>query len=130
MTKLFKDKYIFIILITAIISWIGFYIVILKINPEESTELALALFFSSLFIALTCTFTLLGYFLRLWFNKNEIYGNHTNIALRQGVLLSFCAIFCLLFLLLKVLTWWIGILLVSLITLVEFYFMSKEQQKN
>lgn len=125
MSKETKNKYILVILLTAITSWIGFYIVILKINPEESTEIALALFVASLFIALTCTFTLLGYYLRLWFHKNEIYSNHINISLRQGILLSLCAVFCLVFLLLHVLTWWIGILLVSIITLIEFYFMFK-----
>lgn len=125
--KTLKNKYIIFIAFTAIISWFGFYIVIQKINPEQSAETALVLFFSSLFIALTCSFALMGYFLRIWFTKNEVTVNNLNIALRQGVLLALCAIFCLIFLLLNTLTWWIGILLVSLITLLEFYFTSKEQ---
>jgi hypothetical protein len=127
MTKIAKNKYILIIFFTALFSWFGFYIVILKIDPEESTELGLGLFFSSLFVALTCTLTLIGYFLRIWFHKNEIFGNHINIALRQGILLSLCASLCLVFLLLNVLTWWIGFILVALITLLEFYFMSRTE---
>lgn len=120
------NKYILIIGVAALVSWLAFYMVLEALDPFQSTGLALAMFFISLFFALTSTFTICGFYLRMWVNKNEIYYNHINISLRQGILLSFIALGCLLFQLLGVLTWWSGLLLIGAITLVEFYIGAKE----
>lgn len=119
-------KYLISIGIAGLFSWAAFWVVIFKLDPYQSTALALFFFFLSLFFALTTTFTFIGFYVRKWFSKNEIYFRHINISLRQGALLSFCALGCLFFLLLGVLTWWNGLLLVVIITLLEFYFTSKE----
>ncbi len=120
------NKYLAIIATAGVISWIAWMVVLNKLDPFESTGLALALFFLSLFLALTCTFTVGGYYLRVWLNHNEIYFNHINIAFRQGVLLTLIATGCLIFQLLGVLTWWSGLLFIGAVTLIEFYFMAKE----
>lgn len=112
--------------IAAALSWSAWLVVITKLNPYESTGLALTLFFVSLFFALISTFTIVGFYLRKWLTNNELHFNFINISLRQGILLSFCAIGCLAFLLLGVLTWWDGLLLVAIITLVELYLTAKE----
>lgn len=120
-------RYLTIIGIAGVLSWVAWIVVLYKLDPFESTGLALAFFFLSLFVALVSTFTVLGFYFRVWLNKNEIYYNHINIAFRQGLLLTFIALGCLLFQLLGVLTWWSGLLYIAAITLVEFYFMAKEE---
>ncbi len=119
-------KYIAIIGIAGLISWIAFFLVINKLDPFESTSLALALFFVSLAFALTSTFTVIGYYLRVWINKKEIYYDHINVSLRQGILLTLIAIGSLLFQLIGVLTWWSGLLLIGAITMIEFYVVARE----
>lgn len=109
------------------VSWIAWVVVINKLDPFESTGLALALFYISLFFALTCTFTVTGFYFRVWLNKNEIYYQHIHTAFRQGVLLTVIALGCLTFQIMGVLTWWSGLLLIATVTLFEFYFMAKEQ---
>lgn len=121
------NRYLAIIGSAGVLSWIAWIVVLNKLDPFASTGLALGLFFLSLFVALICTFTVVGFYFRVWLNKNEIYYNHINIAFRQGVLLTFLAIGSLAFQLLGVLTWWSGLLFIAAITLVEFYFMAKEQ---
>lgn len=120
-------NYLLIIAGAGSLAWIAFVTVIFKFNPYESTSLALAFFYLSLFIALSCTFTLIGYFFRLWLYKNEVFYLHINISLRQGVLLSLIAISCLVLLMLKVLLWWSGTLLIFAAVLLEFYFASREE---
>jgi len=119
------NKYIGIIATAGIISWMAVYLVINKLNPIESLGLSMGLFFVSLVFALTSTFTILGYYVRVWFNKNEIYFDHINVALRQGILLTVVVIGALIFQLLGVLTWWSGLMLVAAIVLIELYFVAR-----
>ena len=119
-------RYLAIIGTAGVFSWIAWIVVLNKLDPFESTGLALGLFYLSLFFALMCTFTVLGFYFRVWLNKNEIYYSHINIALRQGFLLTLIALGCLTFQLLNVLTWWSGLLFIATVTMVEFYFMARE----
>lgn len=121
------NKYLAIIGTAGLVSWIAWVVVINKLDPFESTGLALALFYLSLFFALTCTFTVTGFYFRVWLNKNEIYYQHIHTAFRQGVLLSAITLGCLTFQIVGILTWWSGLLLIASITLIEFYFMAHEQ---
>ena len=120
------QRYILILTFAAIVSWLAFYLVINKLDPFASTGLALGLFFVSLFFALTSTFTIVGFYIRVWTNKNEIYYDHINVSMRQGILLTMIALGCLLFQLLGVLTWWSGLLLIAAVTMVEFYLVAKD----
>lgn len=119
-------RYLSIIAIAGALSWIAWIVVINKLNPYESTGLALAFFFLSLFVALACTFGVAGFYFRVWLQRNEVYYNHINISFRQGFLLALIAIGCLAFQLMRILTWWSGLLFISAVTLVELYFMAKE----
>jgi hypothetical protein len=120
------NKYLAIIGTAGIFSWLAWIVVINKLDPYESTGLALGLFYLSLFFALVCTFTVAGFYLRVWLNRNEIYYNHINIAMRQGFLLTLIALGCLTFQLMGVLTWWSGLLFIITVTMMEFYFMARE----
>lgn len=125
-------KYLFILTGTALVGWISFLLVIFRLDPctapgkiticHSASALALILFFTSAFFALTATFTLLGFGLRLWLHQYEIYLDHLNISLRQGLLLTFCTLAAAALLLLNALTWWSGLVLIAIILLLELYF--------
>lgn len=119
------NTYITAILIATFFSWASFIVVIYKLSPFSQPTLSLSLFYSSLFIAMAGTFALAFYFLRVWANKKEIYNVHLNTSLRQGILLSAMVVVGLAFQRLRVLTWWDGLLLLAIILLIEFYFMSR-----
>lgn len=120
------NNYLAIIGSAGLVSWVAWAVVINKLDPFESTGLALGLFYLSLFFALTCTFTVIGFYFRVWLNKNEIYYQHIHTAFRQGVLLTIIALACLTFQIIGILTWWSGLLIIASITLIELYFMTKE----
>jgi hypothetical protein len=121
------NRYLLFVGIAALVSWAAWYIVISKLDPFESTGLALSLFFLSLFFALSCTLTIFGFYFRLWLNKNEIYSNHIIVAFRQGIELTIISLGCIFFLILGVLNWWSGFLLILCVSLVEFYFIAKQE---
>jgi len=118
--------YIIAIFVTTALGWASLLVVINNLSPFISGYLALTLFYSSLFIALTGTFSVLNYYLRIAINKNRNYFQHLNTALRQGSLLSLMICAGLIFQRLRVLTWWDALLLLIIVLLVEYYFMARE----
>lgn len=120
------SRYISIIGFAGLLAWIGWIVVITKLSPFESMGLSLTFFFLTFFIALSSTFTVLGFYFRVWLFKNEIFYKHINVALRQGIFLSLIAVFCLVFQMLKVLNWWSGLLLIAIAVLLEFYFSARD----
>lgn len=121
-------KYLAIIGVSALFAWIGWILVITQLSPYANLSIALILFFITLFIALTGTFGVLGFYFRLWLFKNEIFYKHINVSMRQGTFLSLIAVFCLVFQMLRVLTWWSGLLLVGAAVLLEFYFSARDSE--
>ncbi len=121
-------RYIGIIAACGLIAWLAWSLVIAKLSPYESMGLSLTLFFITLFIALSATFTSLGFYFRVWLFKNEIFYKHINVSLRQGVFLSLIAVFCLVFQMMRLLNWWSGFLLVSIAVLMEFYFSARDSE--
>jgi hypothetical protein len=121
-------KYMAIIGGAGLLAWLGFFLVISKLSPYENMGLGLGLFFITLFIALSATFAAFGFYFRVWLFKNEIFYKHINVALRQGIFLSLIAILCLVFQMMRVLTWWSGALLVAVAVLLEAYFSAKDSE--
>lgn len=119
-------KYLIPIIIAGSFAWASVALVIYRLDPYKSTQLALTLFFVSLFIALICTFTLLGYFIRTKIHISEIFYSHINVALRQGILLSVCSLSCIFLLVINALTWWSGLFIVLFITMIEVYASSQQ----
>jgi hypothetical protein len=118
--------YLIGVFVATALGWVSWVVVLNKMSPFLSGVLALVLFYSSLFLALTGTFALLNYYIRLAFNRPENFFHHLNTALRQGVLLSFMVCVGLVFQRLRVLTWWDALLLLAIVVLVEYYFMNRE----
>ncbi len=121
-------RYISIIALAGLMAFIAFGLVITRLNPYENMGLSLSFFFITLFIALPCSFTVIGFSFRVWLFKNEIFYKHINIALRQGVFLGLIAVFCLVFQMMRVLSWWSGLLLILIAVLLEFYFSSRDSE--
>lgn len=124
------NKYISMIAVAAGLGWLGWLLVVNRLSPYESVGLSLLFFYLTLFLALSCTLTILGFYFRVWLFKNEVFYKHINVSLRQGIFLALIAIFSLVFQMVKVLTWWSGILLILIAMLLEFYFSSKDSELN
>jgi len=124
-------QYFLGIMSATLISIIAFLLVIYRLSPfGAGNETAIVLFHLSLFLALTGLLTILNFYLRLLLKIGPVYAYHLNIALRQGALLSIMVIIMLIFQSLRVLTWWDGLLLLIIISLIELFFAGKESKKE
>ena len=110
-----------------VMAWAAWGVVLTKLDPYANPNFALPLFFLTSFVALAGTFTILLSLLKKWKNKDQIYLKHVMISLRQGTLLSLCTTLCLGLLMLGFLRVWNGLLLVTLMMLIEFYFSGKDE---
>jgi len=121
-----SKSYLSGIALTALLGWIALFIVIYRLDPYTSAALAVPFFLIALFLALTGSLTLIGFYSRVWFRSGEIYQQHIHIALREGLLISLAVCVALVFQILRILTWWDAILITAAIGLVEIYFSSHD----
>lgn len=121
-------RYISFIAIAGVFAWLAWLLVVFKFSPYEKMGLSLGMFFITFFMALSSTFTVIGFYFRIWLFKNEIFYKHINVSLRQGVFLGLIANFSLVFQMLRVLNWWSGLLLIVIAVLLEFYFSAKDSE--
>ncbi|MFH1508777.1 MAG: hypothetical protein ABIE68_01295 [bacterium] len=104
----------------------SFGLILFYVDPNESGIVGVISFYASLLFASIGTFTILGFYLRLFFSKNEIVFAHVAPAFRQAVLLALALIGSLLLQAFRLLTWWDAALLVLTLALFEFYFLSRK----
>ncbi len=120
-------NYLIAVLAASFMSWISFAVVLYQLSPFSQVYLSLSLFYASLFVALSGTFSMVFYGLRRWANKTEIHNVHLNASIRQGVLVSVMLVVGLSFQRLRILTWWDGLLLLAIVLMIEFWFMNRDR---
>lgn len=118
-------SYLLGMFLSTIVCWLAFGLILFYVNPYNSGALGLIAFYVSLFFASIGTLTLIGFYLRVWFSKNEILFAHVNPSFRQAILLSIILVGSLVLQAFRLLTWWDGALFVLSIVLIEFYFISR-----
>lgn len=126
MVPMFLNRYVLSVLIASVASFLSLYLVITKIDPFTDETLGLALFFISLFFSVSSALSLVGYFFRVLFYREELFMNHFNVSLRQGIILGFCLCAIMGFQILRTLTWWNGFIIVLISFLVELYFVARD----
>ena len=119
-------RILFLIVLTSLISWAAWFLVVFKLDPFTSASLALPFFFASSLLAFSGTFSLILFVLKRWRAGDQIYIKHVLISLRQGILLSLCTCICLALLMIGLLRIWNGLLLVAFMMLIEFYLSGKD----
>lgn len=120
-------RVLFYIAIATFFSGLGWGVVLQKLDPYQTPELALPLFFLTTLITCSGLFTILLAWIKKWKTRDQIYLKHVLISLRQGVLLSFCTTTSLGLLMLGFLRVWNGLLIVTIMMLIEFYLSGKDE---
>ncbi|MBI2411114.1 MAG: hypothetical protein HYV32_04455 [Candidatus Kerfeldbacteria bacterium] len=118
-------RYIATMLLTTLLCWTAFMLVLYRIDPESAGTVGMMLFFISLFFGLLGTLNLLGFFLRFVFLRNTVPFRYIGISLRQSF--WFALLVCLTLLLIQeeLLVWWMPILLVLGLAVLEGFFLAR-----
>jgi len=113
--------------ISTTLAWTAFLLVILKLNPYGDYNIAFifALFYLTLFIACTGTFTLGFTFFHSFRNNGLTLYSHLSTAFIQGLASALFIVLLLVLQSIGMLTFWYGIILAAAIFCVTFLLLSK-----
>ncbi len=114
------NNLLFGISLSALLSVTSLLIVLFRVSPLSAPAQAVPAFFVSMFLSISSVSTLL--LLAFW-HYIPVHswddGKVLSIALRQGIFIGIASILLLLFHVLGLLTWWIGLLIYGVFILVE-----------
>lgn len=116
--------YLILIGICTIVCWVSFGLVLYYINPLTAKWLGFLFFYGSLFLALTGTFSLLGFAARFIFKRDQTLYKQINIASRQAIMLSILVLSVLALQSQNYLFWWNILLLIIIFSLIELFFIT------
>ncbi|MBI5621395.1 hypothetical protein HY933_00830 [Candidatus Falkowbacteria bacterium] len=119
-------KYTVFMLIITLFCWGAWVLVIFQIDPTAAGALGFIVFYVTLFFALTASLAVVGLLLRRWFVSHQPPTRQVAIALRQGVWFALLLVGALVLLSWQLLTVWNTLLLIAVLTVVEFFFISTE----
>jgi len=122
-------QYLTLMSIAFILCWLSFFMVIFFINPQEAGFLGFFLFYLSLFLALTDTFALAGFFLRIWLLDRPIF-TQVIVSFRQAIWFSLFVVFCLILQSKRLLNLWVIILSILFLSFIESLFKQRNQLKG
>lgn len=118
-------------LLATILAWLGFVVVIRSFDPNQANLSVFVLFYSSLFISILGTFSLVGLGSRkIWHRKAMAARLIVTESFRQACILSVVLIIALWLQGYRVLTWWNIVLLIVAATTLEFLIIIFRQQSN
>jgi len=111
--------------------WIVLFVVLGNVDPTESGSLGFVFFYLSLFLSLTGTFAVIGFFIKEKFSKSEVViFKHVRRSFQQGVLISGLLVISLFMLQFKFLNWLTGVLLIIIFLIIESIVSANRKFKN
>lgn len=119
-----------VILLATLTAWFGWFLALLNFNPEQLSLLGFILFYLSFFLFLYGIIFLLADYVKSKFVRNQLLVVRVKHTLRQSL---FFAILIIGWALLKsngVLRWWNLAMLILILTILEFFFMSFDRPKH
>ena len=124
-------QYLVLMSVGALICWLAWFFVLGSLDPSQAGFFGFLFFYASLFLALSGTFSVIGFLIKKIILKNDqIVFHHVKNTFRQGVLLAMVIILGLILLQVKLLTWWDAILLVMLFAAIEGVIFTNRKYNN
>jgi len=125
-----QKKYSLIILLTTILAWLAFFIVLNNFDPQEASALIFFFFYFTLFLSIFGIFLLLLSQIRFWKNKQRNMERVIILeSLQQAILISLVFTIALILQASRILTWWNTILLIIVATMFEFVILAFKSKK-
>lgn len=124
------SRYLLIMILATLLCWMAWFLVLFNISPFEATALSFLTFYASLFLALTGTFTVVGFLLRVWlFKEDEPRFREVQKTFRHGLLFGLLLIAAILLQSQRLLYWWNLTLLIMALAILELFFLNKSATK-
>ena len=112
---------------TTVAAWAGLGVIFLNTSPDDGGVGVLLIFYLTLFAALVGMLTLLGVLFRVYVaGRKDVVQREVRIAFRHSVLLSLTGVTALVFSTQGYLKWWVLVLILLVVSIVEYIFLLKE----
>ena len=105
------------------LAWFAWAIIILNVSPKESGIGALVMFYVTLAVALVGTLTLVMTILRVYIMQRKVIVREIRTGFRHSVLFALIAIVSLVLSAMERFTVWSIVILVAIISVVEYFFI-------
>jgi len=122
-------QYLWLMTICTLVCWAGWLLVLFFINPETTSSLGFILFYLSLFFALVGSLAIISYLFRLLFRRIYSKSETVQISFRQAVFWGVAVVGALFLQAQGLMTWLNVLLLVMLITIIEFLIVSFKKEQ-
>ena len=123
--------YLILMSIGAFICWLAWFFVLHSVDPTQAGFFGFLFFYASLFLALTGTFSVIGFLVKKMILRNDLaVFHHVKSTFRQGMLVSVIVIAGLILLQTKLLAWWSAILLMLIGLIIEGIIFTSRKYKN
>ncbi|MDQ5938896.1 MAG: hypothetical protein QG603_538 [Patescibacteria group bacterium] len=116
-----------------IIAWVGFFTIIFNFDPQEANWIIFILFYLSLFLAVSGTLSIIGFFARiLLLRKRSILRYLVAESFRQATIVAAALVVTMILQSVRILTWWNMALLILAAAALEFLILlfKKNQPDN
>jgi predicted MFS family arabinose efflux permease len=124
-------RYLIIMSLSTLLLWLAWGLVIIFIDPVTGGIMGVSLFYISLFLALTGSFSVIGFFVRSRFaKKEEVLFNQVGVSLRHAILFSVLITGSLLLQSNRLLTWWNALIFIVILIVIESLFMMRSNENK
>ncbi len=120
------SRYLLSMVLTTIMAWIGWFLVLYRINPEETGFIGLGLFYLTLLFGLTGIFSIFGLGIRAFFQrkKDEPLFRMVWLSFRQAISYALILLVALYLIERDLFSWWNMFLLILFFGVLEYFLLS------
>lgn len=115
-------------IIVTVFMWLGWFFIILKIDPLTTDWVGLAFFYFTLGISVSGTLSIIGTVIRRWFKPTELVSRQVLISFRQSIWLSLIIIIALILTANELFHLWIITLVIFIFAFLELAFLSTKRR--
>lgn len=123
-------QYIFFLLVGSIISWCSWILIIIKINPYSAGIVSFSIFYAALFLSILGTVSVLATIIRNRTSGLLTVEHIIYLSLRQGTLIAILILVALYLSHIGYLSWWMILILLFCLGIIEYIFLSFSCDKN
>lgn len=120
--------YLIIMIVMTLLCWSAWSTVLFTVDPGLTNWIGLTLFYSSLFLSIVGTATIIGFLLRFVVFKQELAWRIVKEAFRQSFLFALLIVVSLILLSHDLFTWLNLFFLIIGLTILEFFMLSMEKK--
>lgn len=116
---------VWVLVVAMFFAWLSWGMVLNNISPIASPDVGIPLFYATAFFSGGLTFCAFSALFRIAFFPNSTVADHVSGAIRQGLVFALVLLGIMIFQQFRILTWWIGTMIVLMGLFVEAFFWSR-----